>query len=566
MKENTKPGSSLFLRCLLAPLTILGKILRSNLTKAADVKQLTSPDLFMDQANAIPLPSTGLQTESADCNFDALESISLSLDLQLEMVRHSLHLTTVALLWPDQEGEKLLLRNISAGRDDIHTGPYDPGAGIIAALRKNLTEVTAHDVKVDFPGVPYYADSKGVGGIFAIRIQPLTPKSAERREPFGILCADRVSTEPWRDTDRKVFQLLAQKISLDLMLATKFHALGHEKNDLHRVYLGLRELNTALDLESVYNATIKAVSSVVAFDLIAINLLEGFSHKVVRAEGINSDRYQGLEFPKDEGLIGQVLKLNHWLPAGAEYNLPAPVFSNSILLTDFKSLLILPLRMEKGIPLGALTIAATEPGVFSGSRLELLELIADQVAIKIELAQSHERISKLATTDGLTGLANHRTFQHGLDIMLERTRRSKTSPICLIICDLDHFKLINDSYGHPFGDKVLQKVAQILAKSVRRLDLAARYGGEEFALVLEDSTEAGGRLLTERIRKEIENLSLRHDKKEVRLTMSFGLAIFPDDANEKSQLIIKADEALYHAKNTGRNRIVAYSELSPRQA
>ena len=144
--------------------------------------------------------------------------------------------------------------------------------------------------------------------------------------------------------------------------------------------------------------------------------------------------------------------------------------------------------------------------------------------------------------------------------MLNRAQR-RSGHLCLILCDIDYFKRINDTYGHPFGDKALKIIADILSKTVRKVDLVARYGGEEFAIILEDSDEKGGKEMAERIRKKIELLSLYHDKNTINVTMSLGLATFPDDGNKKSLRIDHADRALYNAKASGRNCIKTWSEI-----
>jgi diguanylate cyclase (GGDEF)-like protein len=164
----------------------------------------------------------------------------------------------------------------------------------------------------------------------------------------------------------------------------------------------------------------------------------------------------------------------------------------------------------------------------------------------------------MATTDGLTALANHRAFQNGYDVMLDRAKRTGT-PLCLLMGDLDHFKNINDSFGHPFGDHVLQKVAAVLADTVRTVDIAARYGGEEFALLLENCDGEGGHMLAERIREKIQHLDLIHEDQPVVVTISTGIAVFPENGNEKPLLIERADRALYQAKREGRNQTVVWS-------
>jgi diguanylate cyclase (GGDEF)-like protein len=189
----------------------------------------------------------------------------------------------------------------------------------------------------------------------------------------------------------------------------------------------------------------------------------------------------------------------------------------------------------------------------------MLELIGAQVAVKLDLARAHEQIRELATTDGLTGLNNHRVFQQTFDAMLQRARR-RSSPVCFLLTDIDKFKVLNDTYGHPFGDEVLKGVARVLGGAVRSVDLAARYGGEEFAVLLEDAGSEGGRLMAERIRAEVEALSFAHPKGPVRVTLSLGVAAFPADGELKTTLIERADAALYQAKHAGRNRVRVWAD------
>ena len=116
-------------------------------------------------------------------------------------------------------------------------------------------------------------------------------------------------------------------------------------------------------------------------------------------------------------------------------------------------------------------------------------------------------------------------------------------------------------HGHPFGDQVLKKVAKTLKQSVRQVDLAARYGGEEFALILESSDEEGGIIQAERVRQSIEELSFSSKGEKISITMSFGLASYPIDGDNKTELIDRTDQALYCAKESGRNRTVSWSNL-----
>ncbi len=507
-----------------------------------------------------PTAQEGEHEAASPDNRPAAELVAASFDLQMEMIRQALQATTVALLWPDSKGKELRLRNIASERGDIALGPYPLGTGITGALRQTGGELALAPAGRSCPGLPYYQNNGKVGGVLAMEIATNRPLVATAEHPAGVLCVDRLVTTPWTASDRDFLRVAARKLSLELTMGRRLLSMDLERDTMQQLYLGLRELNGVLGLEASFDATIKTITALVQADFVAITLIEGKVHRIARAEGFQAEHLTGLTFPVEEGLLGQALKFNRSMPAKAEYQGPAPVFSNSHLLKGFHSLLIVPLRKEDGgTPLGALCVAAKKRAMFTRSRQDILELIAGQFAVKIDLAKAHEKINRLATTDGLTELANHRTFQHAFDIMLARAER-RNSLLCIILCDIDHFKGINDAYGHPFGDTVLHAVAQILGRAVRKIDLAARYGGEEFAIILEDAGQEGGRQMAERIRHEVERLVLSCHDEAVRVTISLGLTAYPSDGASKDVLIAHADQALYRAKRAGRNRVMAWAD------
>ena len=161
-----------------------------------------------------------------------------------------------------------------------------------------------------------------------------------------------------------------------------------------------------------------------------------------------------------------------------------------------------------------------------------------------------------AITDGLTGLYNHRYLHERLEEELERARRSG-SRVSLLFFDCDEFKRYNDAYGHKAGDAALGRIARITEACSRRIDLAARYGGEEFVLVLIDTDNAGALTVAERIRADVEASSAAGGRP---LSVSIGVATWPDDASAKDELLDKADWAMYAAKRAGRNRVLAFRD------
>jgi diguanylate cyclase (GGDEF)-like protein len=172
-----------------------------------------------------------------------------------------------------------------------------------------------------------------------------------------------------------------------------------------------------------------------------------------------------------------------------------------------------------------------------------------------ELEEANARLSRLAVTDGLTGLFNHRHFQERLALEVERSVRNGL-PLSLLMLDVDYFKKYNDAHGHPAGDELLNELAGLMREGRRANDVVARYGGEEFAIVLIDTPKLTAMQVAEKLRKRIDD----HRFHGRRIGVSIGVAGFPDDADSTERLIQAADSALYQAKHQGRNRVCMYTE------
>ncbi len=189
---------------------------------------------------------------------------------------------------------------------------------------------------------------------------------------------------------------------------------------------------------------------------------------------------------------------------------------------------------------------------------ELVARVKVQLKIKAlqdELKKSNELLQELSNTDPLTHLYNRRYLTKVLNSELLRAERNGDC-VALIMVDIDHFKKINDTYGHQNGDKVLAKIAETSQKQLRCYDIAARYGGEEFVLVLPGTPLTGGTEVAERLREEVHALSFPAPMEKLKVTISLGVAVFPSPlADDMESLIRQADEALYRAKQNGRNRV-----------
>src|SRR3954447_10013852 len=177
-------------------------------------------------------------------------------------------------------------------------------------------------------------------------------------------------------------------------------------------------------------------------------------------------------------------------------------------------------------------------------------------ALRNRVEELVHRLTDAARTDPLTGLRNRRAFEETMKAEVERAKRTHR-PLCLLVCDLDHFKLVNDRFGHPTGDSALFRVGQLLSASRREIDPVARTGGEEFALILPETNGQEGYVVAERLREAVEDAFI---EEAIPLTMSIGVASYPNQGHEPDTLIAAADQALYAAKELGRNRTVVFSD------
>ncbi len=186
--------------------------------------------------------------------------------------------------------------------------------------------------------------------------------------------------------------------------------------------------------------------------------------------------------------------------------------------------------------------------------VEKFTILSRQFALVIQKVKLYEKLQELAITDGLTQLSSRRYFLERFGEELERSKRH-TLRLAFLMADIDHFKQKNDQYGHLVGDLILRGVAAILKANVREIDLVGRYGGEEFSIVLPDTGISEALQVSERIRKEVEAKTFTAYDEATQVTLSIGVGAYPEDGKKAIDLIDAADGALYHAKQTGRNRV-----------
>jgi len=232
-------------------------------------------------------------------------------------------------------------------------------------------------------------------------------------------------------------------------------------------------------------------------------------------------------------------------------------FDNDPFLQKFKTteLVIMPLKAKDTV--NGIIVADnlyTQKSI-TPDDLKIFMMLANQAGLAIENSRLYEMVKHTSHTDSITNLWNHGFFQNKLSREIKMAREHK-HPLSLMVIDIDNFKSLNDTYGHQNGDIVLKEIASILGDSSRDIDYVCRYGGEEFTIILTETTKDQGTTIAERIRQKIEQYTFPKfsSNENLKVTVSIGLASFPDDAKTKEALITKADKAMYVAKFGGKNQ------------
>ncbi len=220
---------------------------------------------------------------------------------------------------------------------------------------------------------------------------------------------------------------------------------------------------------------------------------------------------------------------------------------------SIRSLLITPLTTAYRMA-GLLRVESLQSDAYTSDDLRLLSIVGDLVASSLENARLAERTEELARIDELTGLYVHRHFQERLQQELARAQRNRT-PLSLLMADIDHFKTYNDRYGHIAGDLVLKQMARILKEDLSLEETICRYGGEEFSIILPQRGKEEALGVAEELRRRVEGQPFALRRETTHVTISIGVATFPEDGWVKDELLKRVDDAMYRAKREGRNRV-----------
>ena len=503
-------------------------------------------------------------------NQQAIEFINRSLDVHLHLLRQQLHVESAVLLWLRPKDHTLEIRAYDSMRDAFVYGSYSINQGILeAALRDPLRfdePIEAHKI------IPYYDRSVTLGGLLST---PVYLSSAEHAD--GILLVDRSSTDPWERHAHSTLKIIAEKISLDFETSQLLRKVTYDAGQVERLCYCLRKLNEAFGLEEVERCMVESIGVYHGFESASYFALQEGGELRLKSRWIHPQLLDTLGHTDQLIAVGNAINPGSYLlsraahedtefstlldPASPAEYLPHAEWT----LSCASGVMAKPLRDPHNARVcGVLLLTVSSEEVIQPRRLAAFRLLVEQVEVKLSLVNAHERLKVMASIDWLTGLKNHMTFQSESSEMLKRAQRDQ-SALAFVLLDIDHFKSVNDNYGHPFGDLVLKRVAETLCQEVRDVDLVARYGGEEFALVLH-ATELDQALVSiDRVRRKVEALNFDFEDQLVRVTVSLGVACYPIDSRQQERLIDKADKALYQSKRNGRNQATAWRDIEPEE-
>ena len=320
-------------------------------------------------------------------------------------------------------------------------------------------------------------------------------------------------------------------------------------------------LLSTLDQRVVFERITEMLKTLVGYDTMDIRLVDEEAGELVAiyARDANADEMMNFRIPIDQGVTGWVVRHNQAQLVNDMNADPRVVQVPGTPAGEPQASMVVPLQVMGRVS-GVLSLDRLGGRTFNEFELELARLFANQAAIAIQNARSYKEMELQAISDGLTGIHNYRHFQESLAAEVSRADRYG-EVFCLLMMDLDHFKSVNDTVGHQRGDEVLRAVAAVLRRCSRESDYLARYGGEEFTVILPRTALTEACAVAQRICDQVREIDA--GAAGVRVSMSIGVAAFPESARDKDDLLGAADAALMRAKALGRDRVCTFGKPEP---
>ncbi|MDX1396310.1 MAG: sensor domain-containing diguanylate cyclase [Gemmatimonadota bacterium] len=371
----------------------------------------------------------------------------------------------------------------------------------------------------------------------------------------GVLNVESERPDAFTEAHEKTLTVLGSQAALAILAGRTRDRLQQRIDQLNALYRISQLASGHDDLDTTLQAILGVTEELVPDGHVAVLLIDEASRSLsVRASRGYSDGVHLLRIPLGQGVTGRCAESGEVILANDVTQLDDYIEGVPGALSE----IALPLKVD-GRVIGVLNAEARSRGAYSQDHVRPMTVVAQQAAVVIRAAQLNDEMRQLAVTDPLTGLHNRRYFVEKLDDEVRRAQRYGER-VALMLVDCDHLKFINDVHGHLSGDRALQALADVMKITLRETDVLARLGGDEFAALLIEADEERAIEVCQRLRRTVQTLRLiSEDGGDIDMTISAGIAIFPDDGGDVKALMRGADMALYRAKDEGRNQAVASS-------
>ena len=428
-------------------------------------------------------------------------------------------------------------------------------------MTENLpaTEVFTRKMALNFGNIPieYPAINLDSGATQEIKSWLGAPLIIQGRA-IGVIFLNSFQPDRFNRNHVRLITAFADQVAIALDNARLYTSTSRSAKRFETLYHLSQIISSNLRIEDIYPAVHQSVTELMDTEFFCISLYDAETQMIHDAYMVDKGINQPLTSrPLEKGLFATVLKTGKSLLFDT-FDETQKIETGALLTGDLddpnmsQSILIVPLNIGSN-RIGVLSAQSYQPHMYSKDDREILELLASNVAIAIENARLFEEVRQLAITDPLTKLLNRRKFEELALREFDRSRRYHR-PLCVIMVDLDQFKQINDTHGHLVGDQALVTLAAMFKQNLRTIDTLARVGGEEFAVLLPETAAIEALATAERLRKGCEKMNLTSGHGTISLTISLGVTELDDMCITLTELIDRADHALYASKRNGRNR------------
>jgi len=467
----------------------------------------------------------------------------------LTIARDHFQLENVAILLLDKEAEQLRVRSQIGWDAGQEKAERKSGEGLTGAAATSKRPVYAPDVSQD---PRYVCSTRTTRSELAIPLMV-------RNEVVGVLDCQSPEVNHFDSETIGLLTLFSTQASIALQNSRLYSLERQRARQLEAINTIAQQSTAVMELEELLSGACKVIQKAFSVNHVAI-LLWDEGELVLRAHhgSLHLAIPSGGRFAATEEPWARILAASGTVVEKDLGSKPAKlrIFAEAASRTS------IPL-ISFGQTLGVLALYSAQPETFGGAEMQSLESVADICANSIQNAHYVERVKQLAYLDGLTGIFNRRFFELRIAEEVERARRYG-SGLAVVMADIDHFKKLNDEFGHLLGDEVLRQVSSLFHQNLRKIDVVCRYGGEELALLLTQTNAQQAMAVAEKLRKVVERWQFPGVPRTV--TISAGIAVFPEHGTSRDELVRAADGALYAAKQAGRNQIALHGRAQAASA